>query len=71
VQVGSLVDSADCANEKNAVYKYRDKTCMAEMGDCPVTRNTLVQTIQHVQAGEPILVFYGAEYNQTAMPEKD
>jgi hypothetical protein len=67
-QVGSLVDSADLRKDRNAVYRYYNKQSSAVFGDYTATRTTLVQTKKSIKPGEQILVYYGSEYQRTAMP---
>jgi hypothetical protein len=68
VQVGSLVDSSDIKSGRNAVYRYLDTISSAVFGFDTPTRTTLVQTIKQLKHGDEILVFYGSEYNISAMP---
>ena len=68
VQVGSLVDSSDIKSRRNAVYRYLDTISSAVFGFDTPTRTTLVQTIKQLKHGDEILVFYGSEYNISAMP---
>jgi hypothetical protein len=68
VQVGSLIDGSDKKNDRNAVYKYFNTLPSGEFGEFSLTRTTLVQTIKHLKIGDPVLVFYGTEYKNSAMP---
>ena len=68
LQVGSLVDGSDYKEGRNSIYKYCDNLSSSEFGDTTSTRTTLVQTIKQLNPGEEVLVYYGSEYNITAMP---
>jgi hypothetical protein len=69
MQVGSLVDSSDLRNGRNAVYKYINSLGTSDFGGSHSSRTTLVQTVKPLQVGEQVLVFYGSEYKNTAMPK--
>jgi hypothetical protein len=64
-----LVDSSDERNGRNAVYKYINSLGTADFGGSHSSRTTLVQTVKPLQEGEPVLVYYGSEYKNTAMPK--
>jgi hypothetical protein len=67
MQVGSLVDSAVSPSGRTSKYVYRNTHPSGTEGTF-LKRATLIETTVELSKGDPVLVYYGSNYKNTAMP---